>query len=276
MLRLRDRLRQARHRRERARLLQKLPKGSVGVEIGVWAGDLSAAILRTVQPARLHLLDPWAFAAEEGYEQAWYGGARAGSQEQMDAVYDGVNERFAGRDRGRRRRRPPFDVGRGRFPVRGCLPRLGLRRRQPPLRLRLDGPRALRREGEAGWAARRGRLRSSRLVGGRRATSGGQVPRGGGGCLRAGLPTRPVPAAPDRVARRPGLRHDGVAAVHDQRLAAHHRGFRRGEEADRARHVLRLDEATRGGSLAVDRRASSPAWGNARARRSRRARPRRR
>jgi hypothetical protein len=95
MLRLRDRLRQARHRRERARLLQRFPKDSVGVEIGVWAGDLSAAILCAVRPARLHLLDPWAFADEEGYEQAWYGGARAGSQEQMDAVYKGVKERFA-------------------------------------------------------------------------------------------------------------------------------------------------------------------------------------
>ncbi len=94
MPRLRDRLRQLRHRRDRARLLRRLPRGSVGVEIGVWAGDLSAAILRAVRPARLHLLDPWAFAPDEPYEQAWYGGARAGSQADMDEVYKRVLQRF--------------------------------------------------------------------------------------------------------------------------------------------------------------------------------------
>jgi methyltransferase family protein len=94
MPRLGDRLRQVRHRRERARLLRCLPKGSVGVEIGVWAGDLSAAILRAVRPVRLHLLDPWAFAPDERYEQAWYGGARAGSQAEMDEVYKRVLQRF--------------------------------------------------------------------------------------------------------------------------------------------------------------------------------------
>jgi hypothetical protein len=94
MPRLGDRLRQARHRQERARLLRRLPKRSVGVEIGVWAGDLSAAILRAVRPTRLHLLDPWAFAPDERYEQAWYGGARAGSQVEMDQVYERVLQRF--------------------------------------------------------------------------------------------------------------------------------------------------------------------------------------
>jgi Methyltransferase domain len=94
MPRLGDRLRQARHRQERARLLRRLPKRSVGVEIGVWAGDLSAAILRAVRPTRLHLLDPWAYAPDERYEQAWYGGARAGSQAEMDKVYERVLQRF--------------------------------------------------------------------------------------------------------------------------------------------------------------------------------------
>ena len=94
MRRLGDPLRQARHRRERARLLRRLPKSSVGVEIGVWSGDLSAAILRAVRPVRLHLLDPWAFAPDERYEQAWYGGARAGSQAEMDEVYKRVLQRF--------------------------------------------------------------------------------------------------------------------------------------------------------------------------------------
>ncbi|HYM63489.1 MAG TPA: class I SAM-dependent methyltransferase [Gaiellaceae bacterium] len=94
MLRLGDRLRQARHRRERAQLLQRLPERSVGVEIGVWAGDFSAAILRAVRPTRLHLVDPWTFAPEEPYAQAWYGGARASSQADMDEVYERVRQRF--------------------------------------------------------------------------------------------------------------------------------------------------------------------------------------
>jgi len=71
-----------------------LPKRSVGVEIGVWAGDLSASILRAVRPTRLHLVDPWAFAPDEGYQQAWYGGARAGGQAEMDEVYERVLQRF--------------------------------------------------------------------------------------------------------------------------------------------------------------------------------------
>jgi methyltransferase family protein len=94
MPRLGDRLRQARHRQERARLLRRLPKHSVGVEIGVWAGDLSAAILRVVRPTRLHLLDPWAFAPDAGYAQAWYGGARASGQAEMDEVHERVLQRF--------------------------------------------------------------------------------------------------------------------------------------------------------------------------------------
>jgi len=64
------------------------------VEIGVWVGDLSASILRVVRPTRLHLLDPWAFASDEGYVRAWYGGARAGGQTEMDEVYERVLERF--------------------------------------------------------------------------------------------------------------------------------------------------------------------------------------
>ncbi len=64
------------------------------MEIGVWAGDLSAAILRAVRPVQLHLLDPWAFVPDERYEQAWYGGGRAGSQAEMDEVYERVLQRF--------------------------------------------------------------------------------------------------------------------------------------------------------------------------------------
>jgi hypothetical protein len=78
----------------RSELLGLLPRGSVGCEIGVWKGDFSAQILKTVKPRELHLVDPWRFASEAGYDEAWYGGALARSQEDMDRIYEGVKKRF--------------------------------------------------------------------------------------------------------------------------------------------------------------------------------------
>ena len=43
----------------REELLQYLPKGAVGAEVGVAQGDYSAAILESAQPSELHLIDPW-------------------------------------------------------------------------------------------------------------------------------------------------------------------------------------------------------------------------
>lgn len=72
-----------------------LPNRSVGAEVGVWKGDFSARILEVVRPARLHLIDPWAFEADARYGEAWYGGGIARSQAEMDAVYESVRRRFA-------------------------------------------------------------------------------------------------------------------------------------------------------------------------------------
>jgi hypothetical protein len=44
---------------DRNALLDTLPKGSVGVEIGVAEGEFSAEILRRATPSRLHLVDAW-------------------------------------------------------------------------------------------------------------------------------------------------------------------------------------------------------------------------
>src|SRR5579862_4063831 len=44
---------------ERENLVDFLPKGGVGVEIGVAAGDFSQVLLERAQPTRLHLIDPW-------------------------------------------------------------------------------------------------------------------------------------------------------------------------------------------------------------------------
>ncbi|MGH2994959.1 MAG: class I SAM-dependent methyltransferase [Gaiellaceae bacterium] len=75
-------------------LLRMLPQGSVGAEIGVWKGDFSARILRVVRPARLHLVDPWAFMGGEPYREARYGGKVALDQTAMDELYEDVLRRF--------------------------------------------------------------------------------------------------------------------------------------------------------------------------------------
>lgn len=79
----------------RRSLLEMLPKNSIGAEIGVHKGDFSAVILTTLEPARLHLIDPWHYEASPTYEGAWYGGQAEGGQKEMDARYESVVERFA-------------------------------------------------------------------------------------------------------------------------------------------------------------------------------------
>lgn len=79
----------------RAKLLEELPKGGTGVEVGVWKGDFSQRILEVVRPARLHLVDPWQAFEEEGYEGARYGGRLTGGQPEMDALHAAVLARFA-------------------------------------------------------------------------------------------------------------------------------------------------------------------------------------
>ena len=44
---------------DRASLLQVLPKGGIGMEIGVNRGFYSRRILKDAQPSVLHLVDPW-------------------------------------------------------------------------------------------------------------------------------------------------------------------------------------------------------------------------
>jgi hypothetical protein len=85
-------------------LLRTLPPGSAGCEIGVWEGDFSAEILRTVRPRRLVLIDPWLYQPE--FAGAWYGGALLKSQAEMDSVYERVRERFS--------QRPEVQLLRGR------------------------------------------------------------------------------------------------------------------------------------------------------------------
>jgi hypothetical protein len=68
----------------------------VCAEIGVWKGDFAARILDVVRPARLHLVDPWAFMTDEAYAESRYGGKAAADQAAMDELHAGVLRRFAG------------------------------------------------------------------------------------------------------------------------------------------------------------------------------------
>jgi Methyltransferase domain len=74
-------------------LLERLPKGSVCAEIGVWKGDFSQKILETAQPSALHLIDPWVFVSS--FPKRLYGGKSAKSQSDMDAIYQAVRAKFS-------------------------------------------------------------------------------------------------------------------------------------------------------------------------------------
>jgi hypothetical protein len=75
-------------------LLDLLPAGSVGAEIGVHEGDFSRRILRLARPRRLHLIDPWRYESAETHAQSLYGGRLGGDQARMDARYAAVLRRF--------------------------------------------------------------------------------------------------------------------------------------------------------------------------------------
>ena len=61
-------------------------------EIGVWKGEFSARIRRRTAPRELHLSDPWRFLPE--YPERLYGGRAAGSQRDMDRIFEDVQARF--------------------------------------------------------------------------------------------------------------------------------------------------------------------------------------
>jgi hypothetical protein len=75
-------------------VLERMPRGAVCAEVGVYKGALSARILRTVRPTRLHLIDPWKFEGGKTYRCSWYGGWKGGSQARMDEVHASVVNRF--------------------------------------------------------------------------------------------------------------------------------------------------------------------------------------
>jgi len=79
---------------QRRRLLALLPEEGVCAEIGTWRGDFAATILSSRRPRQLHLVDPWEYRTDAGYEHASYGGQREDGQREMDAMYESVIDRF--------------------------------------------------------------------------------------------------------------------------------------------------------------------------------------
>jgi hypothetical protein len=79
----------------RATVLRALPRGGVGMEIGVWKGEFSERIRKVARPRVLHLIDPWLVSSEaDRSRNAWYGADKI-SQAQMDAIHDQVVAKFA-------------------------------------------------------------------------------------------------------------------------------------------------------------------------------------
>lgn len=75
-------------------VLERMKKGSICAEIGVYKGEYSEAILSVVQPARLHLIDPWKYQADEPYTTSLYGGGIGRDQANMDFIYRAVCSKF--------------------------------------------------------------------------------------------------------------------------------------------------------------------------------------
>lgn len=75
---------------DRSEFIAALPKGGVGVEVGVWEGDFSQQAIDGCDPATLYLIDPW----EKNDDQTNYTSTVSRSQEELDAVSEAVADRF--------------------------------------------------------------------------------------------------------------------------------------------------------------------------------------
>ena len=95
----------------RSFLLEWLPKGAVGAEIGVWRGEFSKSLLRAAEPRELHLVDPWKFVPS--FPSRWYGGMEAKSQADMDAIFAEVQDQFRTNPAVHILRKPSLECGRG-------------------------------------------------------------------------------------------------------------------------------------------------------------------
>jgi hypothetical protein len=108
----------------REQLLQHLPEGGVGAEIGVAEGNFSAAILEAAAPTELHLIDPWSHL-EAGSDllgantllaqvgEAGGHGAAVPRNLAGDRLYGSVEQRFAADPRVRLHRQYSYRAAAG-------------------------------------------------------------------------------------------------------------------------------------------------------------------
>jgi uncharacterized protein YndB with AHSA1/START domain len=75
---------------DRPQFIARLPRHSVGAEIGVWKGEFSAELLAVVEPELLVLIDPW----EKNTDHTNYESTVNTTQERLDGIYEAVVERF--------------------------------------------------------------------------------------------------------------------------------------------------------------------------------------
>ena len=71
---------------KRAQFLNKMPKGGVAIEIGVWRGEFSRKILDALEPKKLCLIDPW--KNFDDHDDKAFSGRE--EDEKMDEIHDEV------------------------------------------------------------------------------------------------------------------------------------------------------------------------------------------
>ena len=73
--------------------LHKLPKHSIGAELGVWKGDFTKVLLNNVQPSKLYLIDAWqnhSIPYKNGQKE-WTEPKTDTPQNTLDIIFNQVN-----------------------------------------------------------------------------------------------------------------------------------------------------------------------------------------
>ncbi|MEO3474793.1 class I SAM-dependent methyltransferase [Roseomonas sp. CAU 1739] len=78
----------------RATIVEVLPKGGIGAEIGVFRGSFSRVIFANARPKKLFLVDPWENSARPEHAASWYA---AGGQNDMEKIHGEVTHIFGNR-----------------------------------------------------------------------------------------------------------------------------------------------------------------------------------
>lgn len=83
-----------RNMKSKNKILQIIPKNSVGAEIGVHLGNFSENIIKNVRPKLIYLIDPWLVSNNPVHANSWYSGDTI-TQKVMDERYQSVRRKFS-------------------------------------------------------------------------------------------------------------------------------------------------------------------------------------